>query len=43
MTFHPDPEDFEPPETVTGQPIEFRPSVGDSEQRVRRELHVVVS
>jgi hypothetical protein len=32
MTFHPDPEDFEPPETVTGQPIEFRPSVGDSEE-----------
>jgi hypothetical protein len=25
-------EDFDPPETVTGQPIEFRPSVGDPEE-----------
>lgn len=27
-----DPSDFEPPETTTGQPIEFRPTVGDAEE-----------
>lgn len=32
MTYHPDPDDFEPPESVTGQPIDFRPSVGDAEE-----------
>jgi hypothetical protein len=32
VTFAGGPEDFEPADTVTGQPIEFRPSVGDAEE-----------
>lgn len=33
MTFQHDPEEFgEPPETTLGQPIDFRPSVGDAEE-----------
>lgn len=32
MTAFVDPDDFDPPESITGQPIEFRPSVGDAEE-----------
>lgn len=32
MTLAIDHNDFDPPESTTGQPIEFRPSVGDAEE-----------